>query len=429
MSGVPKKIYSDNWLDVALEAAQVSAQKKSIVFIKDTSGLPKELSVDKDRLSKVLSILSELAIQRTAEGTVRLIIEPAVAGQTAAFRCCIENPGTIADIDKVQQILDLEIPVGSWPKSYLSDLESISLRMASKLVEIIGGKLECKSAANQPTRFFFSFGQTASAAGKSELSSQAVALAAKPAAEVPLQTPAPSSIAAQPGRSQSAEVLIVDDVSENRMLAEIFLKKMGHHPSSCINGQQAVELCAKQKYDVILMDIQMPVLNGLEATRRIRKEGLNTGTFIIAMTASDMPSDEIAARQAGCNDSLAKPIEKVKLGKKITAALGHTHQAGGESTISFLEGNSDYQKNIEKFVHSLPKCIDEIKAAIHDNNQNEMELKLAALKRLQALAEYSDIAQKVDFLELSIQKNCFDGLQCQLEELAKMCLNFHLKKA
>lgn len=429
MSGVPKKVYSDNWLDIALEAACVSAQKKSLVFIKEINGLPKELSVDKDRLSRVVSILSDLAIQRTVEGTVRLIIEPAEAGQTTSFRCCIENPGTIADIDKVQQILDLDIPVGSWPKSYLNDMESMSLRMASKLVEIIGGKLECKSAANQPVRFCFSFSQNGSSAGKSELAGQAAALVAKPAADVPLQTSAPSSIAAQPGHPHCAEVLIVDDVSENRMLAEIFLKKMGHHPSCCTDGQQAVEQCAKQKYDVILMDIQMPVMDGLEATRRIRKEGLNTGSWIIAMTASDMASDELAARQAGCDDCLTKPIEKVKLDKKIAAAFDRHRQADGESTLSFLEGNSDYQKNIETFVRSLPGCIDQIKAAIHGNNQNEMELKLAALKRLQGLAEYSDIAQKVEFLEQSIQKNCLDGLHCQLEELATMCLSFHLKKS
>ncbi len=429
MSGVPKKIYSDNWLDIALEAAQAAARRKSLVFIKETSSLPKELNVDKERLSRVLSILSELAVQRTAEGTVRLIIEPAEAGQTATFRCCFENPGTIADIDKIHQVLDLEIPVGSWPKSYLSEPESMTLRMASKLVEIIGGKLECKSAANQTTQFFFSFNQIAVSAGKSQSSCLAAALEAKSAANMPLQSPASCSIAAQSDRPRSADVLIVDDVAENRMLAEIFLKKMGHHPSCCTNGQQAVELCAKQKYDVILMDIQMPVLDGLEATRRIRKEGLNVSAFIVAMTASDMASDEIAARQAGCDDCLTKPIEKVKLGKKIAAAFDRNSQTNGESTLSFLDGNSDYQKNIETFVHGLPGCIDDIKAAIHDNNQNEMELKLAAFKRLNGLAEYADISRKVESLELSIQKNCLDKLNYQLNELAQMCLAFHLKKS
>jgi CheY-like chemotaxis protein len=105
------------------------------------------------------------------------------------------------------------------------------------------------------------------------------------------------------------QILLVEDHPINQILATTLLKKWGHTVVLAQNGQEAVDLFARQRWDVILMDMQMPVMGGLEATRLIRAaEVVGTRTPIIAMTANAMDSDRQACLQAGMDDHLAKPF-------------------------------------------------------------------------------------------------------------------------
>lgn len=109
----------------------------------------------------------------------------------------------------------------------------------------------------------------------------------------------------------SCRVLIVDDESANRGLAAIHIRRAGGTSAEACNGQEAVDAAAHQHFDAILMDFNMPVMGGLEATRRLRELGCETP--VIALTANVMQDDRNSAFAAGCNGFLTKPIRMADL--------------------------------------------------------------------------------------------------------------------
>ncbi|OPY52331.1 MAG: hybrid sensory histidine kinase BarA [Methanosaeta sp. PtaU1.Bin112] len=112
----------------------------------------------------------------------------------------------------------------------------------------------------------------------------------------------------------SLSVLVVDDCEVNRNVASLMLKKLGHHVDLATNGIEAIEALEHQPYDAILMDIQMPVMDGIEATRIIRQRW-NNGPRIIAATAQAIWFN--ACLEAGVDDFLIKPLGIDKLRASI----------------------------------------------------------------------------------------------------------------
>ncbi len=127
------------------------------------------------------------------------------------------------------------------------------------------------------------------------------------------------------GQSGSASlglrVLLVEDVEVNQMVAEGFLERLGCQAVIAQNGREALDLVEKQSFDLVLMDVQMPVMDGLEATRAIREKEKATGEHlhIIAMTAGAMEGDREACLEAGMDDYLSKPIMAAQLKEKVEA--------------------------------------------------------------------------------------------------------------
>jgi two-component system, sensor histidine kinase len=107
------------------------------------------------------------------------------------------------------------------------------------------------------------------------------------------------------------KVLIVDDNIVNHSLTKVMLEDLKCTVEVAVNGKIAVEMTEKNNYDLIIMDVRMPVMNGPDATRKIRK--FNPGVPIIALTMNDGPDSRDACKEAGMNDFLEKPVEKAKL--------------------------------------------------------------------------------------------------------------------
>ena len=108
--------------------------------------------------------------------------------------------------------------------------------------------------------------------------------------------------------NSNLKVLLVDDNDTNRQVARMLLAKLGYSITEAINGQEAVDLVTKDKFELILMDIQMPVMDGKEATKRIRALDLGYQPWIIAITAGAMRDDMENALRSGMDDYLSKPI-------------------------------------------------------------------------------------------------------------------------
>ena len=122
-------------------------------------------------------------------------------------------------------------------------------------------------------------------------------------------------------------ILVAEDNPVNQKVAQAMLRKMGLRANVVANGQEAVNALQMIPYDLVLMDCQMPEMDGFEATRSIRQEGsraLNPQIPIIAMTASNMRGDRDKCIQAGMSDFIAKPVQKRELSEIIDRWLAIT---------------------------------------------------------------------------------------------------------
>jgi CheY-like chemotaxis protein len=118
-----------------------------------------------------------------------------------------------------------------------------------------------------------------------------------------------------------AKILLVEDNDMNRDMLSRRLLRKGYEVVMALDGQQAVEMAAAEKPDLILMDMSLPVLDGWEATRRIKAAAATRGIPVIALTAHAMSGDREKALESGCDDYDTKPIDLPRLLEKMTAAL------------------------------------------------------------------------------------------------------------
>jgi CheY-like chemotaxis protein len=131
-------------------------------------------------------------------------------------------------------------------------------------------------------------------------------------------TPAPAGISdtSKGDAQRGLKILVAEDSADNRVLVEAYLHRTAHHLTFVDDGQKAVDRLTMEHFDLVLMDMQMPVMDGLAATRAIRLMEQQTSrppTPVIALTANARQEDRVLSSQAGCNAHLSKPISKQRL--------------------------------------------------------------------------------------------------------------------
>jgi CheY-like chemotaxis protein len=117
------------------------------------------------------------------------------------------------------------------------------------------------------------------------------------------------------------KILVVEDNMTNRRLVRLFLRKLGHDSDEAENGFEGVEKAQAKRYDVIFMDLEMPGMDGYEATRLIRHLPENGHAYIVALTAHALPEFRRRSLQAGMNAYLSKPVRQADLKQALREAL------------------------------------------------------------------------------------------------------------
>lgn len=170
--------------------------------------------------------------------------------------------------------------------------------------------------------------------------------------------PVPRTQAPAPSEVRSLDVLAVDDASVNIELMHETIARLGHNVTTARNGLEAVKVAAEHAFDVILMDINMPVMNGIEASRRIREGGLSRNAHIVAVTAMCEPERKIEIFAAGLNAILVKPARMAD----IAALLASLDTTVAATTASPLVGAAPPDEAPEKLVAALQPLIGRTKA-------------------------------------------------------------------
>ena len=164
------------------------------------------------------------------------------------------------------------------------------------------------------------------------------------------------------------DVLLVEDHPVNQKLVLSLLKKWGHRTRLAANGEEALDILARHRFDIVLMDMQMPVLGGVEATRRFRAGETGRRTPIIAMTANAMEGDREACLAAGMDDYLAKPVKASALHEMLNR---HAPATSGEFDYAHGIDTSDGEMVdivAGLFLDQFPKDIAKLHQAIADHD-------------------------------------------------------------
>ncbi len=280
-------------LNETLKALKPRAQKKSIALVSELhANLPRRVIGDPVRIRQVITNLCDNAIKFTSRGsvTVAVVAEPISAG-VLEIQIAVRDTGIGIAPEKQHGVFEAFNQADTSTTREFGGT-GLGLTICARLVQLMGGRIWLESVVGQGSTFRFT------------VQVQAVQEVAKPALGA-YEAAVSADLTVQP----SLQVLLVEDHPINQMLATTLLQKWGHTVVLAKNGQEAVDLFPTRNWDVVLMDMQMPVMGGLDATRLIRAcEGVGERTPIIAMTANAMESDRDACLQAGMDDHLAKPF-------------------------------------------------------------------------------------------------------------------------
>lgn len=281
---------------------QARANDKGLASSVDIAeGCSQHLRGDPVRIRQILNNLIDNALKFTEAGSVRIRAGYGHDGDEIILRFEVEDTGIGLT---AQQLTGLFEPYAQADSSVAVKYggTGLGLSIARQLAQLMGGELGCESSADVGSMFWFTV---------------RVRDAVKAAPVSQQQESAKATLG-----PLSGHMLIAEDNDINQMLIAAYLDQFGLTYEIAKNGQEAVEMVQKRQYDIVLMDIMMPVMDGLEATKQIRAlTGPLSGVPIIALTANAMKGDREAYLAAGMDGYVSKPLNAADLFTALTHHL------------------------------------------------------------------------------------------------------------
>jgi signal transduction histidine kinase/CheY-like chemotaxis protein len=279
----------------AIDLVRPAAREKGLgLFIDIDHSVPASVLGDPHRLRQVLLNLLANAVKFTEQGSVSVRVSPVDHhGGSFLLRFEVADTGVGIPADKQAVIFDPFTQAdGSVSRRFGGT--GLGLTISRRLTEMMGGSIRVESQPGEGSTFIFTARVRA-----------ASVLTAQPESTLP---PAPP---------RSLRILLAEDNAINRRIAQTFLEGRGHAVVSAVDGHEALAQWSSGPFDLILMDVQMPGLDGLEVTRRIRNaesaQSRSRPLPIVAMTANALTADELLCREAGMDGFVRKPFRREEL--------------------------------------------------------------------------------------------------------------------
>jgi len=408
------------------------AQLKNVeLTVTAEESVPEVLIGDEIRLTQICTNLLSNAIKFTHKGTVAMIFTgEVVRNGDLMLKCCVSDTGIGLSQDKQKMVFD------SFSQADTSTTREfggtgLGLALCKKLCALMGGEIHVESIEDEGTEFYFT-----------------VSLKIGEKAQLAANKKEKNGVEIAAMKLRPLDILVVDDNTVNRKVAEMFLSQDGHKVKTAMNGLQALQILSMDSFDCVLMDIQMPKMDGVSATKFIRgceQKDLpdekpytklllrqlhdkiqGTHTPIVALTANVFQSDKQKYLQAGMDDYLAKPIrgkdihqallrvtEHIELEKKdddpaISSAHRPEPATGDTVTLSEIKEHLETMysfdsKQIEKLIQtsvtSILKGLDLLDLALQSANATELRQAAHKLKGTLAnlgLDQPTELAKKIE---------------------------------
>ncbi len=368
--------------------------------------LPASIMGDPVRLRQVLLNLCSNAIKFTESGKVTVSV--LYDAEHKNLRFSVADTGIGMAMEQVSRIFTpFEQADSSITRRYGGT--GLGLALSKRLVDLMGGNIQVISTPDVGTTF-------------------AINLPCVNPAEVPMvsgiadfddEQVAPSPAAVVIRHKLHGLVLLAEDNPENQTLLSLFLEKMGAEVTIAENGQEAVAKASNARFDLIYMDMQMPLVSGIEATEILRAQGYSGP--IIALTANATSEDRNLCLQAGCNDFLTKPINRDKLYEVTSCYLCVDEADSVDAPIlsQLQDDDPEIQGLVLRFVQSLPETVSGIDQLYQCQAWGELRQQMHDLKGTSGNFGYPTLTQLSEKIETELKQEHYQHLAGLLLELGK----------
>ncbi|TDD98801.1 response regulator [Flavobacterium cellulosilyticum] len=339
-------------ISAMLHVFETKIKEKNIELVTEyDDSIPKVVLGDPVRLHQIILNLVSNAIKFTSKGKITVSIRLLHHNEeNATVEFAITDTGIGIEENKIDTIFD-DFQQATSGTSRLYGGTGLGLAIVKQLVEPQGGTITVTSKINEGSTFSFvlSFPKT-NAVTETDI-----------------------AISELDNKNKGIKVLVVEDIPLNQLLMETLLDDFGFERDIAENGEIAIEKLKKETYDVILMDLQMPVMNGLDATKYIRNT-MHLKTPIIALTADVTTVDLAKCKDVGMNDYIAKPVDERILYSKIVSLAKKTKRIKSSNTDAMDKNRNDSEKCInldylKSRTKSNPKLITEMIALYLEQTQ------------------------------------------------------------
>jgi PAS domain S-box-containing protein len=374
------------------------ANDKDLLFnLNIDNKVPENLIGDPSRIVQILNNLIGNAIKFTKVGGVNISVEflSELDGYNLV-KFIVEDTGIGIDQGDSDKLFKSFSQVdGSITRKYGGT--GLGLNISKALVNMMGGHIGFESEINKGSQFFF---------------------------EIPLKESVKESMSSKKNNEfiiekskSSLRILLVEDDEINQILARRLLEKRNHKVVWMKNGLEAVNILRKEKFDIVLMDIQMPVMGGIDATKKIREELGLTMLPIIALTAHAIEGDREKFIKAGMDDYISKPIQLNDFYKVLSKYEKNKGSFNDSELIinyvnSFKPENSGIQSSKDmNYNISIRKSCESIKSGLDKMNFDAVEEHAMQIKDYASKGNMNTIRRMGLKLELSARREDPDGIQ------------------
>jgi signal transduction histidine kinase/ActR/RegA family two-component response regulator len=275
----------------------LQAEAKGLRLLSEFSDLPRLVLGDALRLRQVVANLLSNAIKFTASGQIILRARIVASGDRWKLHVEVDDSGIGIPPDKIKELFDPFTQADSSTTRRFGGT-GLGLAICRRLVKAMGGEITARTN-KQGATFSFSIFLDQVDPGLELLTSDC---------EQPSRT------------APELKILLVEDNQVNQVVALGLLRRLGREADCAPDGRQAIEMVRRKNYDLILMDMQLPGMDGIEATNKIRSLPIDKQPIIVALTANAMSEDRTRCIEAGMNGFLTKPIRVGQLRELLCGA-------------------------------------------------------------------------------------------------------------
>ena len=335
-------------LDSLYDMLRLKVESKGLKLIFERSeDLPEYVETDESKLRQVLINLLENGIKFTDTGLIMLRVSVISYGSELVSKEAkqntdnqgkiiihfeVEDTGSGIATDEIDRLFDAFVQTTTGRQS--QEGTGLGLTISNQFVQLMGGEIAVNSTLGRGTIFSFNI---------------PVRLAL---ADLEPEQPMGRVIGLVPNQPKY-RILVVEDQWENRQLLVKLLESVGFQVRQAENGQEGLKLWESWSPQLIWMDMQMPVMNGYEATKQIKANLRDTTTVIIALTASAFEESRSSILEAGCDDFVSKPFQEQEIFEKIAKYLGVEYIYEENSSCSFSSDSESVDRSYELNPESL----------------------------------------------------------------------------